>query len=175
MCGRPQRGPTRRPRCRRGYLSKPRGDAQSSLGNSDRYLVIWGDSKFDIPFSSTSQILIIVQLISLIWGDNWHIFRPKNVDVDSEEYPAQVLIKQASIFGPVPLTYQDIADDERLDILAKIIHFINDNNLKKPFHLSADKELSKEDRTFICKIMKWDPRDGPSAKELLEDEWFQEE
>ena len=85
-----------------------------------------------------------------------------------------VLIKQASIFGPVPLSYQEIADDERLEVLAKIIDFINDNNLKKPFYLSADKELSKEDRTFICKIMKLDPRDRPTAKELLQDEWFQE-
>ncbi|MCJ1249722.1 hypothetical protein MMC30_006948 [Trapelia coarctata] len=114
-------------------------------------------------------------LISLIWGDNWHIFRPKNADIDSEEYPLLILIKQASIFGPVPLSFQDIADDERLEILAKTIHFINDNNLKKPFYLSADKELSKEDRTFICKIMKLDPRDRPTAKELLQDEWFRED
>lgn len=114
-------------------------------------------------------------MISLIWGYNWHIFRPENADVDSEEYPLLVFIKQASIFGPVPLSFQDIADDERLEILAKTIHFINDNNLKKPFYLSADKELSKEDRTFICKIMKLDPRDRPTANELLQDEWFRED
>lgn len=114
-------------------------------------------------------------MISLIWGDNWHIFRPENVDVDSEEYPLLVLIKQASIFGPVPLSFQDIADDTRLEILTKTIYYINDNNLKKPFHLSVDKELSKEDRTFICKIMKLDPRDRPTAKELLQDEWFRED
>ena len=85
-----------------------------------------------------------------------------------------VLIKQLSIFGPVPLGFQDIADDERLEILTQTIHYINDNNLKKPFHLSVDKELSKEDRKFICKIMKLDPRERPTAKELLRDEWFRE-
>lgn len=114
-------------------------------------------------------------MISLIWGDNWHIFRPENANVDSEEYPALVLIKQASIFGPIALSYQEIADDERLEVLAKTINYINDNNLKKPFYLSADKELSKEDRTFICKIMKFDPRDRPTAKELLQAEWFRED
>ncbi|KAL9023335.1 MAG: hypothetical protein Q9196_007265 [Gyalolechia fulgens] len=113
-------------------------------------------------------------LISLIWGDNWHIFKPDNVDVDKDEYPLLVFIKQASIFGPIPLSYREIADDARLEILTQTIHYINENKLKKPFHLSADKELSKEDRTFICKIMKLDPRDRPTAKELLQDEWFRE-
>lgn len=84
-------------------------------------------------------------------------------------------MKQASIFGPVPLSFQEIADDERLNILAKTIQFINENDLRKPFHLSTDKELSKGDKKFICKIMKLDPRDRPTAKELLQDEWFRED
>lgn len=120
-------------------------------------------------------IINVMQLISLICGDNWHIFRPEKADVDSAEYPLLVFIKQLSIFGPVPLSFQDIADDERLEILTKSIHFINDNNLKKPFHLSVDPELSEKDRTFICKIMKLDPRDRPTARELLQDEWFRED
>jgi casein kinase II subunit alpha len=86
-----------------------------------------------------------------------------------------VLIKQLSIFGPDQLSYREIADDERLDILAKIINHINDNELNKPFRLSIDRESSEEDNIFICKIMKLDPRDRPIAKELLEDEWFPEE
>lgn len=126
---------------------------------------------FHIP---TSTKLTIKQLISLIWGGNWHIFKPENTAIDSKQYPLRVLIKQASIFGPIPLSYQEIADDERLEILTNTILFISENKLPKSFHLSVDKELSKEDRTFICKIMKFDPRDRPTAKELLQDEWFRE-
>jgi serine/threonine protein kinase len=33
-------------------------------------------------------------------------------------------------------------------------------------------EITKEGRDFICRIMKLDPRDRPSARELLQDEWF---
>lgn len=84
----------------------------------------------------------------------------------------QVLIKQISIFGPVPLSYGEIADEERLGILTAVISLITEHKLQRPFHLSADKKLSKEDRTFICKIMKLDPRDRPTANELLQDEWF---
>ena len=119
--------------------------------------------------------MTVIWSISLIWGENWHIFRPEDTDVDSAKYPILVLIQQASIFGPVPLSFQEIADDERLEILTKTIDFINDNILKKPFYPSVDKELSKEDRTFIRKIMRLDPRDRPTAKELLQDEWFRED
>jgi casein kinase II subunit alpha len=112
------------------------------------------------------------QLISLIWGSNWHIFKPTEVPFESEEYPLQVLIKQVSIFGPVPMSYGEIADDDRLGILSAVINLVNEHNLQKPFHMSDDKELSTEDKTFICKIMKLDPRDRPTAKELLQDEWF---
>jgi len=86
-----------------------------------------------------------------------------------------VLIKQVSIFGPVPLSYEEIADDESLGFLTAVINLVNEHKLQKPFHLSEDKELSTEDRTFICKIMKFDPRDRPTAKKLLQDEWFRQE
>ena len=73
------------------------------------------------------------------------------------------------------MSYGQIADDERLGILEAVINLINEHNLQKPFRLSVDKELSDEDRLFVCKIMKLDPRDRPTAKELLEDEWFQQD
>lgn len=79
-----------------------------------------------------------------------------------------------SIFGPVPLSYGEIADEERLSILTAVINLVHDHKLQKPFHLSTDKELSEEDKTFIGKIMKLDPRDRPTAQELLQDEWFRE-
>ncbi|MCJ1258387.1 hypothetical protein MMC24_006220 [Lignoscripta atroalba] len=113
--------------------------------------------------------------ICLIWGNNWHIFKPTDIPFESDEFPLQVLFKQVSIFGPVPLSYGEIADDERLGILSAVINLVNEHNLQKPFYLSADKELSEEDKIFICKIMKLDPRDRPTAKELLQDEWFRQE
>lgn len=42
----------------------------------------------------------------------------------------------------------------------------------KPFGRITEREISKEDKAFILKIMKLDPRDRPTAKELLQDEWF---
>jgi hypothetical protein len=42
----------------------------------------------------------------------------------------------------------------------------------KPFERITEREISNEDKTFILKIMKLNPRDGPTVKELLEDVWF---
>jgi hypothetical protein len=43
-----------------------------------------------------------------------------------------------------------------------------------PFHRTTEREVYVKDKKFIGKIMKMDWRDRPTAKELLEDEWFKE-
>ena len=43
---------------------------------------------------------------------------------------------------------------------------------KKPFSRISEQEMSGEDKEFILRIMKLDPRDRPSARELLQDKWF---
>ena len=73
------------------------------------------------------------------------------------------------------MNYDGIADTERLGLLTTVMILTNEHNLRKCFHLSTDKELSEEDKIFICKIMKLDPRDRPTVKKLLHDEWFRQE
>lgn len=75
-------------------------------------------------------------------------------------------------FGPVPLSYNEIADEERLGILTRLIDFVNETQVQLPFLMAEDEELAKEDRDFIMKMMELDPRDRPTATELLQDEWF---
>lgn len=95
-----------------------------------------------------------------------------NVTADDEAYPLDVLIEQANFFGPFPLSYQEIADDERLDVLTAVMDYVQENEKRKPFAMAEDPEFTKEVRAFICRIMKLDPRNRPTATELLQDEWF---
>lgn len=44
-----------------------------------------------------------------------------------------------------------------------------------PFHMTTEREVCQKDKAFIGKIMKMDWWDRPTAKELLEDEWFMED
>lgn len=75
-------------------------------------------------------------------------------------------------FGPFPASFQEIADEnarnamEILDELEpSLTHFSN----------MATHEVPAADKKFILKMMKLDPRERPTAEELLEDEWFTEE
>ncbi|KAL2048848.1 hypothetical protein ABVK25_010906 [Lepraria finkii] len=111
-------------------------------------------------------------LISLIFGHHWHIFKPKDVEPDDVNYGFWVLVEQVRRFGPVPLSYEEIANEDRLGILTSVIEYVNENQLQLPFSMSEDEELFKEDRDFIVKLMKLDPRDRPTATDLLQDEWF---
>ena len=51
-------------------------------------------------------------------------------------------------FGPVPLSYKEIANEEQLGILTRLIDFVNENQLQLPFSMPEDEELAKEDREF---------------------------
>lgn len=72
-------------------------------------------------------------------------------------------------FGPFSKTYVKIADKETLAILTYVMNGVRPE-WRKLFERISQQEITKGDRTFISKIMKLDPRDRPTAKELLQDE-----
>jgi serine/threonine protein kinase len=45
--------------------------------------------------------------------------------------------------------------------------------MMKLFQYITKREISEEGKAFILKLMKLDPRDRPTAEELLQDEWFE--
>ncbi|KAM5437382.1 hypothetical protein McanCB56680_006786 [Microsporum canis] len=110
------------------------------------------------------------QLISLLYGEGFHIFRP-DVPVDHDEYDVKILMKHHRCFGPFPASYEEIADQERLAVLAWIMHNSPSETLK-PFHLTTTREICQEDKELVLRAMKLDPRDRPTARQLLEDKWF---
>ena len=111
------------------------------------------------------------KLISVIWGEGWHIFKPPGIDPTDSAYPIEVLRRQDKYFGPFPLSYTTLADDDRLDTLTIITESVEK---RTPFEMASSKEIAKEDREFISKLMQLDPRDRPSAKVLLQDPWLAE-
>ncbi|KAF2453005.1 hypothetical protein BDY21DRAFT_388268 [Lineolata rhizophorae] len=74
-------------------------------------------------------------------------------------------------------TATDIADEEALAILTHVMNGVPDDMLK-PFRNITEREIA-EDKAFVLRmmklVMKLDPRDRPTAKELLQDEWFRME
>ncbi|GIJ87552.1 hypothetical protein Asppvi_006460 [Aspergillus pseudoviridinutans] len=110
-------------------------------------------------------------LISLLYGEGFHIFKP-DVPADHDEYDLRILMKHHRCFGPFPESYEQIADQQRLAVLVWVMQNSPPETLR-PFHLTTTQEICKEDKEFVLRAMQLDPRDRPSARLLLEDEWLQ--
>ncbi|ORY14329.1 kinase-like domain-containing protein [Clohesyomyces aquaticus] len=80
-----------------------------------------------------------------------------------ESYSLNVLLKHVRIFRPWSVTWKELVGDVQMGILIYTME-ISPKEALKPFK-----------NNFVLKIMKLDPRDRPSAQELLRDEWFKEE
>ncbi|SMR53031.1 unnamed protein product [Zymoseptoria tritici ST99CH_1E4] len=109
-------------------------------------------------------------LISLLYGGGFHIFSP-GVPVEDDVYDLKILMKHHQCFGPFPISYDEIADEGRLGVLMWIMENTPKESLK-PFARTTIREICEEDKKFVLRIMKLDPRDRPTVGQLLEDEWF---
>jgi hypothetical protein len=81
-------------------------------------------------------------------------------------------MKNHQYFGPFPLKYQELVDEEMLEIITCIMKGVP-LEMMKQFRRVGEKEISKEDKEFILKTVKMDPRDRPTARELLRFEWLE--
>lgn len=121
-------------------------------------------------------IILCLQIISLIYGDNWHMFNPGNdgLGVDHDEYELAILKKHHQFLGLFPVSYNDISDPDGIRLIVMAMEGVPAEKMK-PFHAITTREMAREDNAFLLKLMKLDPRDRPTAGEILEDEWFREE
>jgi serine/threonine protein kinase len=109
-----------------------------------------------------------------VFGGRYHLFNPKieGVDPGDDAYEFTVLKRMHRFFGPYPSSYSDFNDEMTLALIDVIDR---EGPPAKPFARVGPKEVPLADKEFILKIMKLDPRDRPTAEELLADVWFTEE
>lgn len=145
------------------------------MEHSDGYLVFWNDGTFEFdPKETANNWHLDFQIISLIYGGNFNLFRPRTVSVGHEEYGLEVLKRQFQYFGPFPAKYEDISSPETIAAILYLMQEITQSRMT-PFGRTTEREVCSEDKRFIERIMMLDWRDRPSAKDLLDDEWFLEE
>lgn len=99
------------------------------------------------------------------------MFDPVTVPYGHEEYGVEVLKQQFRYFGPWPGKYEEVSGPETVRAIQYIMHEIPRPETK-PFRMITEREVSRKDNEFIRKIMMMDWRDRPTARMLLEDEWF---
>ncbi|KAK2754807.1 hypothetical protein FQN54_006700 [Arachnomyces sp. PD_36] len=156
-------------------------DLESTVPTTSRYCIdrdeigtpIWRspEAQLGLQWGPPTDIWSFgTMIISMIWGDNFFIFKPP-VPRGHDHYELEILAKYHVYFGPYPASYADLADQETMGVLSLVMNDVPPEKLK-PFSLASRREISEEDKEFVLKIMKLDPRDRPTAKELLDDEWF---
>ncbi|RAK92081.1 kinase-like protein [Aspergillus costaricaensis CBS 115574] len=127
----------------------------------------------EIPWGTAADIWSFgVTLINQIWGFNFHIFEP-DVPEGHELYDVKILVLHHQWFGPFPISYKEICDQQTQESIVRIMSVIPPEKLK-PFRFLREREICDADKAFVLRIMKLDPRDRPTAKDLLQDEWFTE-
>ncbi|KAI1144251.1 STE/STE20 protein kinase [Hypoxylon sp. FL0543] len=135
---------------------------------------IWNSPEvlMETPWNTATDIWSFgAVLISLIYGGDFNVFRPKDIKFDDENYRAEIIKSQFRYFGPFPAKYREISSEETLTSILYIMHLVPPSNMT-PFRLVTEREVTKEDKEFILKIMQMDWRDRPTAKDLLQAEWF---
>ena len=108
-------------------------------------------------------------MIALFWDRNWLIFAPSG-GVEAGRITFEVLKRHFRYFGPFPESYL-AAGEKVVEILIQIMEEAPE---RTPFSMASSKEIAPEDRDFVCRIMKLDLTERPSARELLRDPWFVE-
>jgi NH3-dependent NAD+ synthetase len=114
----------------------------------------------------------------MMYGSYFNLCTPQ-IQRDEEEDGLEfllldVFLRQLYWFGPLPDKIVEVANEEVVDVIATL----KEHNMPAQqgmFKTIPESELSKKDNEFIRRIMKLDWRDRPSAKELLEDQWWNDE
>jgi serine/threonine protein kinase len=100
-----------------------------------------------------------------------YVFLPKNASPPGDpQLSLAVLQVQNDFYGPIGReAFKGVADDSILPLLQKF------EEKYQPFSLSAaSQRIRQEDVDFFGYIMKIDPRQRPTAREILQHSWFNE-
>lgn len=88
-------------------------------------------------------------------------------------YDTKIVVRQHQWFGPFLISYKEMADEDTPEAIIGIMSAVPPDKLKL-FQYLSEREITNADKAFVLRIMKLDPRDRPTARELLQDEWCTE-
>lgn len=82
-----------------------------------------------------------------------------------------ILTLQCAYFGPFPHKHVELSDDNTMGVLDGIEGPVAQSGGRRKYRNTLVTMMGKETVSFVDKFMELDPRDRPSAQELL-DSWL---
>ena len=108
-----------------------------------------------------------------MWGlTGARMFSPLEMDEKDEIYHVMILMLQCAYFGPLPRSYMELSDDITMEHLNSIEGLVTQRGGRRRYRNTLMTMISKEAVAFLDTFMKLDPRDRPSARELLRHPWL---
>lgn len=99
-----------------------------------------------------------------------HLFVPHVLEPGDELFSLAVLVLQNKYFGPFPEKFFQLLDDEGAAVLRYVLGQCGEET--QLFAKTDPGTINSEDKEFILYLMKPDPRDRPSATEVLMHPWL---
>jgi hypothetical protein len=113
-------------------------------------------------------------MLSLLFGGGYHLFNPKveKVNPEDDAYEFTGLKTNAQVLRPISAILQRLQRRRNHDH-----HQLHQQPgaSSEAIRSGRPEGDTPADKEFLLKIMKLDPRDRPTAEELLADTWFTEE
>ncbi|KAK2811211.1 hypothetical protein FQN50_002308 [Emmonsiellopsis sp. PD_5] len=123
-----------------------------------------------LPWSQSVDIWSFgVTLIALLTGI--YYFAPPRVPLEDKDFNKKVVLRQLGFFGPFPEKYSEIAGPVLQDVHA-LNEAISAPGLRQKYQRVIETSMNVEDSEFLQCFMRVDPRDRPSAAQLLLHPWF---
>lgn len=148
---------------------------------------IWAFGLLVRPYISTSYSRLeyveylwaddlYAKFVHMIYGSYFSLCMPQGprIEGDRPNLLLDIMLRQLHWFAPFLEKIVGVADAESADTIAAFREY-NMPAQQGIFETIPETEISKKDNKFIRKMMKLDWRDRPSARDLLEDEWWIDE
>lgn len=108
-----------------------------------------------------------------MWGlTGGRMFSPLGIDEKDEIYLVMILTLQCAYFGPFPDKFVELSDAVTTEYLHGIEGIVTQRGGRKIYKDTLTFHFDKETMNFLNRLMKLDPRDRPSAQDLLQDQWL---
>ncbi|KAI1000264.1 hypothetical protein K3495_g7934 [Podosphaera aphanis] len=142
------------------------------------------ESILGLPWNTSTDIWSFgLCVIGLLVGRYYNIMKPSDgatidrTTLDDPKYFRSVLKEHYRFFGPFESSFTELAEEgktkERIEgVLNYLATKVKLMDRRGFIYFGIVNDIKKEEVEFIIRVMKLDPRDRPTARELLQDKWF---
>lgn len=100
-----------------------------------------------------------------------YFFAPPLVEETAEGFDTEVLLRQLRLFGPLPKKFAELPGSD-MGLNNALNQAMGGSEVEQRYQGSIASSMRSEDLGFLKYVMQIDPRDRPSAAELLQHPWF---